>query len=185
MWAEFSSPGGWEAFFSAAGGERERVQWVRVRLLGVYDAEHNRDSNAYSVHRHDGDEDEGRMCIEAFRRQDQRLAILVRKMWRGVLERLPGGCRGVDVDVGCGRHFEREKWFVVERVEGRRKRRVWVRVGGCVDRYGVEVLEGCVRRVLRGVGWVAEGEVGGEWVVVEGVGGRRVEEVGRGWVEEV
>ena len=167
------------------------MQRVRLRLLGVY-----------ATHQHDGDGDG--FCMDAFRRQDLRLGILVRKVWRGVLGSLPGSVRGVDVDVGCGRHFEREKGFWLERVEGRRKRRLRVRVGGCLDWYGVEVLEGWVRRVLGGGGWEAEGEVGGRWVLVEGVGGRRVEEVGRvsgdggvewgevwgsyagrGWVEEV
>ena len=179
------------------GTGRDAVQRVRLRLLDVYTSPF---AGPHYRHHHIGES----ICIDYFRRQDRRLELLVRKTWRGVFESLPAGLRWLHVDVGCGAHFERSKVFRVEKVEGRRKRGLQVRVGGCVDRYGLEVLEGCVRRVLRGVGWEEEGGVGGKWVVVEGVGGMRVEELervsgdggvewdsvwnsysGKGWVEEV
>ena len=91
---------------------------------------------------------------------------------------------------------------MVGRVQGKRKRRLVVGVGGFVDRYGLEILEDSVKECLKEVGWRREGWRGWKWVFLEGLGGRKVKEVerrngdagvlwdnawrshqGRGWVE--
>ena len=149
--------------------ERSQIRRIHLKIFGIYLSRHQY------------------VCLNDFSQDPLRIPVLVEKKWRKCFRDLPPNIVSVDVHLDCGEHSTKRRSIVLEVPHGCRRRKVGFELFGRLEKYDLDVLDRCVRQVMSDK--VTTGKE--EWVLVEGSGQKRVEELkrvngdGGFWWEEV